>query len=73
MAELLHAVFVIDAWSFDPVVIAGLLLAAVCYTRGWLALRRTQPGRISGWRWCSWHAGLATIWFALCSGLDPLG
>lgn len=55
-------------WEFDPLVLAGLLLAALLYARG------DRPGRgIRRWeRWCFW-SGWLTLIVALVSPLHLLG
>ncbi len=62
-------------WSFDPWVIAPLLLAHWLYGRGILrAWRRAGVGRIvSRWRAACFLAGELVLVVALVSPLDPMG
>lgn len=56
------------AWNLDPLLIAGLFLAAVAY----LMARASRPRRAPGWvGWC-FAAGLAALAVALVSPLDAL-
>ncbi len=54
------------SWSFDPLVLAGLVAAAVLYRRG----RRRRPVTASAGRAACFAAGLATVAVALVSPLD---
>jgi cytochrome c oxidase assembly factor CtaG/ferredoxin len=58
------------SWKFEPGVIAGLLLSAILYFRGWRRLQRSAPHRFPGWRLACFWGGLATIFLALTSPLD---
>lgn len=58
----------LGAWTFDPLVVTGLVLAAGLYYRGRSRLR--QPRSVPSWRaWC-FGAGLAALAVAL---LSPIG
>lgn len=58
------------SWRFEPLVIAGLLLSAILYVRGWWRLQRTAPHRFPAWRLQVFLAGLASLFLALASPLD---
>lgn len=61
---------VLYSWAFQPVPAAGLLVAAVLYSRGWTRLHRQVPRRFPVERLVSFLAGLAVIYIALASPLD---
>jgi cytochrome c oxidase assembly factor CtaG len=54
------------SWPFDPWLLAALLLAAGVYLRGWLVLRRRNS-----WRCAAFLSGLAAIYLALASPIEP--
>jgi cytochrome c oxidase assembly factor CtaG len=63
------------AWSFDPIVIAGLAVAAALYWRGRPSLsvvRADGMRRARVWNAVSFYAGLAVIFVALESPIDSL-
>jgi len=52
---------------------AGLIIAALVYTRGWLRVRRLDSNTVGAWRIVSFLLGLFLIWTAIGSpvaGLD---
>ena len=55
----------VRSWPFEPMLLAGLALTGAIYFRGWLALR-WQSGRL-----CAFLGGLATIYLALASPIEP--
>lgn len=63
------------AWSFDPAVVAGIVLGATLYARGLSLLAAKRPGRRRVVRprqaW-SFYAGLGMLGVALVSPLDAL-
>jgi cytochrome c oxidase assembly factor CtaG len=59
------------SWPLDPWLLAGLLLTAGVYLRGWLALRRRDPRRWPGSRPAAFLGGLAAIYLALASPIEP--
>ena len=61
------------SWTIDPWLLAGLTLTWLIYLRGWSALRRSMPERYGLGRLAALTGGLATVWVALASPLDPLG
>jgi putative membrane protein len=57
-------------WS-PPVFLTGMLiLTAILYVRGWLAIRRTRPALFPAWRLAAFLLGLATIWISIGSPMD---
>src|ERR1700679_3459760 len=61
---------VFTEWS-PPVFLSGMLiLTAILYVRGWLAIRRTRPALFPAWRLGAFLLGLAIIWIAIGSPLD---
>jgi cytochrome c oxidase assembly factor CtaG len=74
------------SWPSDPWLLAGLLIAASVYLRGWLVPRRRDPphptlspsggegrvrGRWHGGRLAAFLGGLAAIYVALASPIEP--
>ena len=57
-------------WT-PPIVLTGtLVIVALIYTRGWLAIRKTRPSQFPPLRLVSFVVGLAVIWLAIASPLD---
>jgi cytochrome c oxidase assembly factor CtaG/polyferredoxin len=59
------------SWPFDPWLLAGLLVTAGVYLRGWLVLRRRDPRRWHGGHLAAFLGGLAAIYLALASPIEP--
>jgi cytochrome c oxidase assembly factor CtaG len=59
------------SWPFDPWLLAALLLTAGVYLRGWLVLRRRNTGRWHDGRLAAFLGGLAAIYLALASPIEP--
>ena len=59
------------SWPFDPWLLAGLLLAAFIYLRGWLPLHRRDPRRWNFFTVSAFFGGLASIYLALASPIEP--
>lgn len=59
------------SWPSEPWLFASLLFSAAIYCRGWSVLRRRDPQRWNGWRLASFVGGLAAIFLALASPLEP--
>jgi cytochrome c oxidase assembly factor CtaG len=59
------------SWAFDPGLLVALLVSAGAYLRGWLALRRRDPRRWHGGRLAAFLGGLAAIYLALASPIEP--
>ena len=61
---------IFSEWSLPVGLTATLLLCAVIYVRGWLAIRKTRREQFPWWRAGAFLLGLATIWVAIASPLD---
>ena len=59
------------SWPFAPWLLAALLLTAGVYLRGWLVLRRRDPRRWHGGQPAAFLGGLAAIFLALASPVEP--
>jgi cytochrome c oxidase assembly factor CtaG len=57
-------------WSPPVFLTATVILTAMIYVRGWIAIRRTRAALFPAWRLAAFLAGLATIWIAIGSPLD---
>jgi cytochrome c oxidase assembly factor CtaG len=70
VSELARAA--LGSWSFEPLPVALIALAAIVYGRGFASLRRQMPERFPPWRLAAFAGGLAAIAIALFSPLDSL-
>jgi putative membrane protein len=61
-----------SAWSGDPLVVAGLVVASVLYRRGYVRRRRRGTGDAAAWRAFAFAGGIAVIAIALLSPLDVM-
>jgi len=61
---------VFSDWSPPFFLTAAVLLCAVIYAHGWLALRRTRRAQFTAARLAAFQSGLAVIWIAIASPLD---
>ena len=59
------------SWPFNPSLLVSLLLVAAVYVRGWLLLRRRHPRRWQAGRLTAFLGGLAAIYLALASPIEP--
>ncbi len=59
------------SWPSDPALAAVLVISFGIYLRGWLALRQRDPARWHGGRLAAMGAGLAAIYLALASPIEP--
>jgi cytochrome c oxidase assembly factor CtaG len=59
------------SWPFDPWLLGGLLVTACVYWRGWLVLHRRQPQRWHGGHVAAFFGGLAAVYLALASPIEP--
>jgi cytochrome c oxidase assembly factor CtaG len=59
------------SWAFDPWLLAALLVSAAVYLRGWLVLRLRDPRRWHGGALAAFLGGLAAIYLALASPIEP--
>lgn len=48
----------------------ALVICAVVYVRGWIAIHKTRPVQFPAWRLGTFLLGLAVIWLAIASPLD---
>jgi cytochrome c oxidase assembly factor CtaG len=60
----------VRSWSFEPRLVAGLLLAALLYFRGWRRAFPLRATQLPPWRLAVFLAGLAALFLALASPLD---
>lgn len=61
-----------DDWSLPIGLTLAILLTALIYVRGWLALRRTRPAQFNLDRLLAFLGGLACLWIAIGSPLEAL-
>ncbi len=61
------------SWPTDPWLDLALFVPAVIYLRGWLALRRRDPRTWHGGQLAAFLGGLATLFLALGSPIEPFG
>jgi cytochrome c oxidase assembly factor CtaG/polyferredoxin len=59
------------SWPRAPWLIAALLLSAVIYGRGWIALHRRDPARWPAGTLAAYLGGLATLFLAFGSPIEP--
>ncbi len=59
------------SWPFDPWLLVTLALSAAVYFRGWLSLHGRDACRWSPGRLCAFLGGLATLFVALASPIEP--
>jgi cytochrome c oxidase assembly factor CtaG/ferredoxin len=59
------------SWPLAPWLAATLLASAVLYARGWRQLRRRDPHRWHAGRLGAFLAGLAALYLALASPIEP--
>jgi cytochrome c oxidase assembly factor CtaG len=60
-------------WSFDPLVVTGLVLFGGLYAAGWRRLARRGWAGLASWRAWTYAAGLLLLGVALLSPLDAYG
>jgi cytochrome c oxidase assembly factor CtaG len=68
MPPELKAIF--EQWSPPVFLTTMVLLSAIVYTRGWLAIRKTRPAQFPASRLAAFLSGLALLWIALGSPMD---
>jgi cytochrome c oxidase assembly factor CtaG len=59
------------SWPWEPWLLAALLLTGGIYARGWRILARREPSRWPSGRLVAFVGGLAVIYLALASPLEP--
>jgi len=68
MSSAIQDIF--NDWSLPVWLTASVLLTALVYLRGWLAIRKTRPSQFSDMQLASFLAGLAVLWLAIGSPMD---
>jgi cytochrome c oxidase assembly factor CtaG len=68
MSDSVHDI--IADWELPWGLTLAVVLLAVVYLRGWLALRRTRPTQFNATRLASFTGGLVLFWIATASPLD---
>jgi len=61
---------IFDDWSLPVWLTASVVLTALIYLRGWLAIRKTRPAQFTDMRLASFLAGLGVLWLAIGSPMD---
>src|SRR6266576_5516230 len=61
---------VLASWAIPFWATLGMLLTAVFYIRGWMALRQLRSTLLPAWRLVCLLVGLASFWLAIASPLD---
>ncbi len=61
---------VVGDWSLPAGLSLSILLTAVIYLRGWIALRKTRATQFTPARLLSFLAGLTALWISIGSPLD---
>src|SRR5579871_1492719 len=59
------------SWPLDPSLLAMLVVTGAIYGRGWRILHRRSGGRWHVGRLTAFYAGLAAIFLALASPIEP--
>lgn len=59
------------SWTLLPGLIVTMLATGAIYFRGWLRLRERDPSRFGVWQLVSFLAGMATLYVAVASPIDP--
>jgi putative membrane protein len=62
--------FIFAQWSPPWLLTAAVIVTAVVYCRGWMAIRHTRPLLFPQWRLVVFMLGLFSLWLALASPLD---
>ena len=57
-------------WSLPIWLTLAIILTAVIYLRGWIAIRRTRPTQFTGAQLAAFLSGLAILWLAIASPMD---
>ena len=67
MSEAVADVF--NDWSLPAWLTLAIIIPAMMYIRGWIALRKTRPAQFTLLRLSSFLAGLGMLWIAIGSPL----
>jgi len=68
MSPACRAIF--EEWSPPVALTTMVLVAAMVYTRGWLAIRKTRPAQFPAGRLAAFLLGLLILWLAIGSPMD---
>ena len=68
MSDAVRVIFV--DWKLPIWLTIAMVLAALVYVRGWIALRRTRRAQFSDERLASFLGGLALLWIVIASPMD---
>jgi putative membrane protein len=68
MAPAYRSIF--EEWSPPVFLTTMVILSAVVYICGWVAIRRTRPAQFSPGRLAAFLSGLGVIWLAIGSPMD---
>jgi cytochrome c oxidase assembly factor CtaG len=68
MSDAVHDI--LADWDLPWGLTLAVVLLAVVYLRGWIALRRTRPAQFTPARLAAFLSGLAIFWLATASPLD---
>jgi cytochrome c oxidase assembly factor CtaG len=60
------------AWSFDPLVLVGAVVAVAFFAQGWRRLHRRRPELAPWSRWPLFLAGVAVVTLGIVSPLDAI-
>lgn len=61
-----------EDWSLPVGLTLAIVVTALVYLRGWLAMRKTRPTQFTGDRLLAFLGGLACLWIAIASPLEAL-
>jgi putative membrane protein len=61
---------IFDEWTVPWFLTVAVILCAIVYVRGWIAIRRTRPLLFTVERLAAFVSGLALIWIAIGSPMD---
>ena len=61
---------IFDDWSLPVWLTASVILTALVYVRGWLAIRKTRRAQFGDMQLASFLAGLTVLWLAIGSPMD---
>lgn len=68
MSEATQEIFA--EWSLPVTLTFSIVVTALIYLRGWIAIRKTRRVQFSGLRLASFLGGLAVLWLAIGSPMD---
>ena len=68
MSDAVHDI--LADWSIPIWLTLSIVVTALIYVRGWLAIRKTRPTQFSGLRLASFLSGLGVLWLAVGSPMD---